>query len=137
MSKINAVIDLSREFSNTKPTSASFKRSIKAARALGFTKEEIIQLLKSLEFCDAKGNGFKPPFVELMQQFMAKSDATPSIEAMTVSSLDIQNPMNERNMATLLKALRDREKIPAIKEVRAMLSIGLKEAKDICEANFF
>lgn len=76
MSKINAVIDLSREFTNQKPTIASFKRSIKAAKTLGFTKDETLRLLTALEFCDSSGNGFKAPFVELMQQFMAKPEKT-------------------------------------------------------------
>lgn len=141
MSKINAVIDLSREFGNTEPTPASFKRSIKSAKTLGFTKDETLRLLSCLEFCDTQGNGFKPPFVELMQQFMAKPDATePNETKLIVNNIDDNaeiRAINKRNVTTLLKALRDRQKISAIKEIRAMLGIGLKEAKDICEANFF
>lgn len=45
--------------------------------------------------------------------------------------------ISQKSIERLFQALRRRDKIPAIKEVRAMLGLGLKEAKDLCEKHFF
>lgn len=48
-----------------------------------------------------------------------------------------EETITQKSMERMFQAMRRRDKIPVIKEVRAMLGIGLKEAKDLCEQHFF
>lgn len=63
------------------------------------------------------------------------------VKASAVISTDptelLPKSFDQKSMERLFHALRRRDKIVAIKEVRALLGIGLKEAKDFCEQHFF
>lgn len=64
----------------------------------------------------------------------------PIPKAATVPSHDPDAPIEtitQKNIIHLFQAMRRRNKIHAIKEIRAILGIGLKEAKDLCEQHFF
>lgn len=181
MSKVSAIIKLTQEFSNTKPTPTSFARTVRSAKQLGFDKAETLSLLSALEFCDNKGKAFHETFKPLMEQFLKDADKSvkphrldniplselvnqqlnrieAKIDTLNVNSLTIaanterkeiaisapsytvvnnDKPTSQKSMERLFEGLRDKRKIEAIKEVRAICGIGLKEAKDLCEQHFF
>jgi ribosomal protein L7/L12 len=58
------------------------------------------------------------------------------LSATSVSKTPFSGSLDERAVSRLIKACKDRQKVAAIKEVRALACCGLREAKDLYEKYF-
>ena len=86
---------------------------------------KIIEKLSSLTVVEA---------AELSKQLEEKWGVTAATAAPAPATASDAEPAEEKNEFTIVLAAAGDKKISVIKEVRAVTSLGLKEAKDLVEA---
>ncbi|MDR2314518.1 MAG: 50S ribosomal protein L7/L12 [Spirochaetaceae bacterium] len=94
------------------------------------TKEEILEAIASMTVLEVS------ELVKAMEEKFGVSAAAPvAVAAGPVSgaAAGAEAAEEKTEFTVILKAYDDSKKIPVIKEVRAVTSLGLKEAKDLVE----
>ncbi len=94
------------------------------------TKEEIVEAIGSMTVLEVS------ELVKLIEEKFGVTAAAPvAVAAAPAQAAEAAEAAEEKTEFTIvLKGFDDGKKIPVIKQVRAITSLGLKEAKDLVEA---
>lgn len=94
---------------------------------MSVTKEEVVEFLKNMSVIDLS------EFIHELEETFGVSAAAPVAIASAAGPAEAAAPVEEQTeFSVILTAIGD-QKINVIKEVRAITSLGLKEAKDLVE----
>ena len=91
------------------------------------TKEEILESIASMTVLEVS------ELVKMMEEKFGVSAAAPVAVAAAGPAAPAAAVEEQTEFNVILKAFDDTKKIAVIKEVRAITSLGLKEAKDLVE----
>ena len=93
---------------------------------MAISKEEVVEFIKGMTVLDLS------EFVKELEETFGVSAAAPMAMAMPVAAAEAAPVEEQTEFSVVITAVGDK-KIQVIKEVRAITSLGLKEAKDLVE----
>ena len=93
---------------------------------MAVTKEEVVDFIKGMTVLDLS------EFVKELEQIFGVSAAAPVAVAAMPGAAEAAPVEEQTEFSVIITAVGDK-KINVIKEVRAITSLGLKEAKDLVE----
>jgi len=94
---------------------------------MAISKEEVVEFIKGMTVLDLS------EFVKELEEIFGVSAAAPMAMAMPAAAAAEAAPVEEQTEFSVVITGVGDKKIQVIKEVRAITSLGLKEAKDLVE----